>query len=127
MFNAHCIDKEADKYHFDCELYSSYLITVINEVKIVERQFIFGKVKNDNLNRFEKDRRIFTSIIQKIITTSDDIFFVCTLNSIYKIDSLTEISIPADYLSAFKYLVIYHNASPLEFKNHVDEFEYKIH
>jgi len=113
---------KVDKYHFDCELYSSYLITVINENKTVDRQFVFGKVKKDNLNRFDKDRRIFTSLIRKIITTSGDMFFICTLNTVYKVDSLTEIFIPFEQLSAFKYLVIFHNTSPLYFNEHIEDF-----
>lgn len=117
---------KTDKYHFDCELYSSYLITVINVDKTVDRQFVFGKVKKDNLNRFEKDRRIFTSLIQKIITTPGDIIYICTLNTIYIVDSLTEIFIPLEQLSAFKYFVIFHNAPPLYFSEHIEDYKVSI-
>jgi len=113
-------------YHFDAELYACYLIYIIDdEENIVLHQLIFGQVKYDNKNRFEKDTRIFTSKIEKIMTTDNNLIFVKTLNSIYKVDSIDEIIIRVDYFDVFRYLVIFENISPLELQTSIENFEYQ--
>jgi hypothetical protein len=107
---------------YDAEVSSFFHIEFIQKDDQIYEEALWGVIKHDFKGRFNKGRVVFTSPIVKVVNDGDE-QYVCTQNSIYKINkNLGEkIKIPATYGS---YTLLKSGHSPLSIRQFYSENGY---